>query len=122
MLATPNTAPRALARLSSGKVLVITDTDTGKTNAAPTPCATRAATSGPRPGASAQPTEPAANRAVPASSVPRRPKTSPTRPPTMKKQPMASMYADRVHCAAETVTPSSAEMPGRARLSAKKSS
>ncbi|MEJ8672558.1 hypothetical protein WKI71_42245 [Streptomyces sp. MS1.AVA.1] len=121
-LAIPNTAPSARARVVSGKALVITETDTGKTKPAPMPCTIRAPTSAQSPGASAQPTDPAANSAVPPSRAPLRPKTSPTRPPTMKQQPMESMYADSVHWAAEAVTANSSAMPGTARFSAKKSS
>ncbi len=53
----------------------------GATNAAPSPCATRAVTSSPADGATAHHTEAAPNQTSPIRSTRRRPRLSPSRPP-----------------------------------------
>ena len=65
--------PIAHARRSGGKAALSSASESGITNAAPTPCTARAAISHPVPGASAQAADAATNRASPAANSRRRP-------------------------------------------------
>ena len=91
---TPPTAPqtaRALLRsASSSNVVMRIDSAVGAISAAETPWTMRAPTRKPGELASPQASDAAANSAVPAMSVRRRPSRSPVRPPSMSSPPNAS--------------------------------
>ena len=84
-VAIPAIAPNhaiALARAAPSVLAWIVESTWGATRAAPSPWATRAATSRPADGASAHHTEAAPNHTSPIRSTRRRPRLSPSRPPS----------------------------------------
>ena len=78
--------PMAWPRSDAGNVALISDRLPGTSKAAPTPCRARAAMSGSALADAAQPIEARVNSAVPAMKIRRRPKRSPSAPPTSSSE------------------------------------
>ena len=87
----PDQAPTAGARSSGRKLAWIRASDAGVRSAAPTPCSTRAATSTSIVGAAAQPTDATPNQTEPMRNNRRRPKRSPSAPPSRMNDANVSM-------------------------------
>ena len=75
---TPVKIPIAFGRAGGGNASLSSATASGMISAAPAPCTARAAISEPASGATAHPTEAAANRPRPPANRRRRPKRSPS--------------------------------------------
>ncbi len=114
--ATPTQTPTAWARSAGGNDVVMTESVTGITAAAPRPITARTAMRTPgsstrRPTAAA----PAKSR-IPAASTGRRPNRSPTAPSSSSIPANTSVYASTIHCTSVAVAPVCRWRSGRATL------
>ena len=94
----------------------------GATRAALAPCANRAATSTPVPGASPAASDVSPNRISPLTSSRRCPVRSPIRPPSSSSAPNGSAYPVTIHCRSAAGTPNSRWIVASATLTMEKSS
>ena len=95
--APPQTANARLRAGPAGNTAASIANVIGTTNAAASPSAARVTIMTAADGASAEPSEAAANSPVPASSTRRRPSRSPVRPPNSRNPPNGTMYASTIH-------------------------
>lgn len=86
----PNAANAAPSWLG-GKTCLMIPSPCGMRSAPNAPCTARVAISAPALGASAHAAEASVKPAMPTRNMRRRPKTSPSRPPTMSRTPNASV-------------------------------
>ncbi len=105
---TPLKMPSARARSSLGKAVLSNAMPSGITNAAPAPCAARAAISARMLVDSAQATDEAMNSAMPAANRRRRPNRSPSAAPVSSSTAKLRLKALTVHCSASIGAPKSA--------------
>ena len=116
MPASPDQAPMAFDRSSSRKLAWRIASAPGVRRAAPTPWRARAAMSVPISGATAQTRDASPNHVVPTRKTRRRPKRSPSVPPTRTNAARVSVYALTVHVSWATPAPRSPPIAGRAML------
>src|SRR5215469_15795689 len=100
----------------------ITDSDSGKMAAAPTPSNARAAISSPALAAYAHATEPTPNKTSAASSTFLRPSRSPSRPAGSIAAASTRLYESEIHCRSLLEACRSVAIVGNARLSTVRSS
>src|SRR6516165_5971366 len=93
----------------------------GAISAAPTPCATRAATSTAGSGARAHAAEVATKIAIPRENTRRRPNWSPRRPPVTSRTAVEIVYPATTHSMAPSPAPRPCWMDGSATFTMKKS-
>jgi hypothetical protein len=87
----------ASARARRGPSSNVSASDAGPANAAPAPCAARAASSHAGDVANPPASDASVNTAAPATNTRRCPKMSPARPPSSNNPPNASVYAFTTH-------------------------
>ncbi|OOO00831.1 MAG: hypothetical protein USCGTAYLOR_02972 [Chromatiales bacterium USCg_Taylor] len=95
----PDQVPIARPRSFAGKDALMSARLPGTRSAAPTPCTARAVMSWRMSADSAQATEAAANSTTPIAKILRRPKWSPSEPPTSRSAARNNAYDSTTHCA-----------------------
>src|SRR5580765_2177413 len=108
------TAIARLRSLPAGKVVLIRARAAGEASAAPAPWRTRATRRISWFGARPPRSEAAQKTMTPTVNIRRRPKRSPSRPPSMSRLPKARAYAVTTHCRPASEKPRSVWMWGRA--------
>lgn len=98
--------PRACPRSARGKEALRWARLFGATSAAPTPCRARATINATLFGASPAASEASVKRPSPTASRRRRPRRSPSAPPTSVSAASASVYTLAIHCIVATGAPS----------------
>lgn len=118
----PDHRPTAFARSSGWKEAWMSAREPGVSSAPPMPCRARAAISTPAFGASPHSSEAEANHMTPRTNTLRRPKRSPSEPPSRISPASVSMYAFTVHCRAARLASRSRPIRGSATLTTVESS
>jgi hypothetical protein len=103
----PDQVPIALPRSSPSNDALMMARLPGVSSAPPSPCTARATTSASRDGASPHAIDARANTTVPMANTRRRPKWSPSDPPTRINAASIRLYASTTHCTPSTLACSS---------------
>ena len=108
--------PIAAPRSSSGKTAVISARLDGTSSAPAIPCSARAAISSSALGAIAHSAEVSPKPTSPHTKTRRRPRMSPSEPPTRISEPSVSRYASTTHCCSASPASRSSRIAGSATL------
>src|SRR5690606_38716760 len=112
----PLQMPIAFPRSAGGNDVEMIESVNGMMNAAPIPCAARAAISQPVEGTNAARADVAVKTARPSMKNRLRPNRSPRPPAVICRDAKTSTYADMIHCSCAVVGEKSSEMVGNAML------